>query len=179
MCLCEWICSHDCLCVVCFGGIICHLASKYRGHMVGKQMSLVRPANAKSSKWRQEKPTLSQPKQTTLPLSPVPSWPCASVLVAFNDGAGDLGIKAYPSVALGDSPSGKKCWMDEYNISLGIRGKFKKCGSVGKTLMDCDGIYGLASKLDNLKDNRKQIQKIDWISMSVPTVLKPVAFKYQ
>lgn len=141
MCLCEWICSHDCLCVVCCGGINCHLASKYRGHMVGKQMSPIRPANAKCRKWRQEKPTLSQPKQTTLPLSPVPSWPFASVLAAFNDGAGDLGIKAYPSVALCDSPSGKKCWMDEYNISLGIRGKFKKCGENTDGLwwyfMDC------------------------------------------
>lgn len=56
-CVCERLCkcvrehkycSHDYLCVVCFGSIICHLASKYRGHMVGKQMSLVRPANAKS-----------------------------------------------------------------------------------------------------------------------------------
>lgn len=47
MCLHEQIRSHDCLCVVCFAGIICHLASKYRGHMVGKQMSLVRPADAK------------------------------------------------------------------------------------------------------------------------------------
>lgn len=47
-CVCVWIHSLGCLCVVCFGGIICHLASKYRGHMVGKQMSLVRPTNAKS-----------------------------------------------------------------------------------------------------------------------------------
>lgn len=48
VCVCVGMRSPGCLCVVCFGGIICHLASKYRGHMVGKQMSLVRPANAKS-----------------------------------------------------------------------------------------------------------------------------------
>lgn len=157
MCLCEWICSHDCLCVVCCGGINCHLASKYRGHMVGKQMSPIRPANAKCRKWRQEKPTLSQPKQTTLPLCPVPSWPFASVLAAFNNGAGDLGIKAYPSVALCDSPSGKKSAEWTSIIYLwGLEGSLK---SVGKRLMDCDGIYGLASKSDNMKDKRTQIQK--------------------
>lgn len=54
-----------CSCVVCFGGIICHLASKYRGHMVGKQMSPVRPADAKS--WQMTSGEASTvPAQTTI-----------------------------------------------------------------------------------------------------------------
>lgn len=47
VCVCASLSRRMVMCiragVVCFGGIICHLASKYSGHMVRKQMSLLRP----------------------------------------------------------------------------------------------------------------------------------------
>lgn len=92
------VCSsvHECLCVVCFGGIICHLASKYRGHMVGKQMSLVRPANAKSRQMTSgEAHTVNaQTNKAASESSPLLT-PC-SPSVSCNDDDDDLGIKAYP-----------------------------------------------------------------------------------
>ena len=74
--------------------------------MVGKQMSLVRPANAKSQKMTSGEAHTAT-AQTNNPSS-ILSWPFALLLLACNDGDSDLGIKAYPSVALHDSPCGQE-----------------------------------------------------------------------
>lgn len=113
-----------------------------------------------TDKWRQEKPTLSVPKQTTPSLNLIPSWPLASLSVACNDGDGDPGTKAYPSVALSDSSPQKRAECLKTSI-IYLKGLKRSLGSVEKMLMawTCGYVWTVTSSRWSKKTTRSRSKK--------------------